>query len=120
MPLGSKRTIFTRLRTGHYKMVSESIPHLGVRFVWPHKGVCPFDPTIPWTQRPTIPKYYFNFSSVAFIQNLSITHLELFKTKYKCFQSEPSLRCFQPKIKHSSSCISNIPFQRTKISLLNQ
>ena len=34
-PLGPKRTVSTWLGAGRYKMVSESIPDLGVGFVWP-------------------------------------------------------------------------------------
>ena len=33
---------------GSLQMVLESIPDLYVRFVWPRKGVCFFDPTISW------------------------------------------------------------------------
>ena len=35
-------------------MVSELIPNFGVGFVWPHKGICLFDPTLPWDTTRTL------------------------------------------------------------------
>ena len=35
-------------------MISETIIDLDVRFVWLHKGVCLFDPTIPWDTMMTL------------------------------------------------------------------
>ena len=40
--------------SGSLQMVSKSILDLGVGFVWPHKGVCLFDPIIPWDTMRTL------------------------------------------------------------------
>ena len=52
--LGLKRTISTWLGAGRYKWYQSRFPTPVWGFVWPIRGVCLFDPTIPWDTTRTL------------------------------------------------------------------
>ena len=57
VPLGTKQTISTRLRAGHYKQYQSRSLTSVWWFVWPHRGVRLFGPAILWNTMRTLCLY---------------------------------------------------------------